>query len=193
VAGWLKDRGIGKAEALTYRVGVVGSPDYGHGQHLGRLSIPYLRHDGQPVKVRFRCLLDKEHDCREHKHGKYNDIAGGHARMFNVSAIHSAGDVIHVAEGEFDAMVLQKVGLPAVAIPGANSWNPRHRRMLAGFRRVYVWGDGDGAGADFNERICQALSRARAVRVPHKSDVNNIYLAGGADALMALIAEEDRP
>ena len=190
-AGWLKARGIGRKEADTARLGVVADPAPGHGKYRGMLSIPYLRHDGQPVAVRFRCLAD--HDHRELFHGKYNTIAGDPVRTYNVGAIHLADDVINVTEGEFDALVLQKVGLHAVAIPGAHSWNGRHRRMLAGFRRVYVWGDGDDAGAEFTNKVCRALRSARGVAVPQGKDVTDIYLAGGAEALYALIDKEDRP
>lgn len=188
-AGWLKARGIGRKEADTARLGVVADPAPGHGRYVGMLSIPYLRHDGEPVAVRFRCLADHEHEY----HGKYNTMAGDPVRTYNVGAIFQADDVIHVTEGEFDALILTKVGLHAVAIPGANSWKGRHRRMLAGFRRVYVWGDGDDAGAEFINRVCRALRSARGVTVPRGKDVTDIYLAGGADALLALIAEEDRP
>ena len=195
-AGWLKARGIGRKEADTARLGVVIDPAPGHGKYRGMLAIPYLRHDGQPVQVRFRCLVNHGEgvSCRDAGgHGKYMTISGDPVRTDTVRAIHEADDVIHVTEGEFDALVLQKVGLHAVAIPGAHAWNGRHRRMLAGFRRVYVWGDGDDAGAEFTNKVCRALRSARGVAVPQGTDVTDLYLAGGAEALYALIDKEDRP
>lgn len=184
-AHYLRGRGIGRVEAEQARLGAVIDPAAGHGHYRGMLSIPYLRHDGQPVAIRFRRLAGEG--------PKYLSMKGDPARTYNVRAIHEAEDVIHVTEGEFDALILGKVGLPAIAIPGANSWSGRHRRMLAGFRRVYVWGDGDTAGAEFTNRVCRALRSARGVRVPRDSDATDLYLAGGADALHALIAKEDRP
>jgi DNA primase len=110
-------------------------------------------------------------------------------RMFGISAVHTADDTIHVAEGELDAMILNKIGLPAVAIPGATLWQGRHRRMLAGFSRVYVWGDPDDAGAEFINKLCRSLRSAKGVRL-RAGDVTDTYLAGGADALYALIKKE---
>lgn len=188
-ARYLVSRGIDRQVAATSLLGVVADPFPGHERYRGFLSIPYLRFDGQPVGIRFRCLADHTH--REFGHGKYMSISGDPVRTYGVQAIHRAGDTIHVAEGEFDSLILGKVGMPAIAIPGANSWNGRHRRMLAGFKRVYVWGDPDDAGADFTNRICRALRSARGVRL-RKGDVTDTYLAGGADALHALIKEEDR-
>jgi DNA primase len=110
------------------------------------------------------------------------------ARVFNTGAIHKARDVIHVAEGEFDAMVLCMCGLPAIAIPGASGWASHHRRMLAGFRRVYVWGDPDDAGADFINRVSRSMRQARGVQL-RVGDVTETYLDGGAEALLSLIEE----
>jgi DNA primase len=112
------------------------------------------------------------------------------SRVFNVRAIHQAGDEIHVTEGEFDAIILSKIGLPAVAIPGAKAWKGHHRRMLAGFSRVYVWGDPDDAGAEFVQKVTRSLRSAKGVRL-RGGDVTDTYLAGGADALLALIARKE--
>jgi len=60
--------------------------------------------------------------------------------------------------------------------------------MLAGFSRIYVWGDPDDAGAAFMQRVCKALRQAKAVNL-RDGDVTETYLAGGADALLALIEE----
>lgn len=184
---YLRARGIDQQTARTFRLGVVADPLPGHERFRGFLAIPYLDRDGQPLSMRFRCLA--EHDHRAHGHGKYMSITGEPARVYNIGAIHQAEDDVHVAEGEFDALVLTLVGLPAVAIPGANGWQSHHRRMLAGFSRVWVWGDPDDAGADFTARVCRALRSAKGVRL-RRGDVTDTYLAGGAAALHALITKE---
>jgi DNA primase len=108
-------------------------------------------------------------------------------RVFNIGAIHRAGDEIHVTEGEFDAIILNAIGLPAVAIPGANGWRAHHRRMLAGFSRVWVWGDPDDAGAQFTQKVTRSLKQAKGVRL--SADINDTYIANGksADALLSLL------
>lgn len=83
--------------------------------------------------------------------------------------------------GNCDAMTLEQLGLHAVAIPGVKAWKSYHRRMLAGFSRVYVWADPDEAGQDLADTITNAMRQARQVRLT--ADVNDTYMQGGADAL----------
>ncbi|GAA0967319.1 toprim domain-containing protein [Actinocorallia libanotica] len=179
-AKYLLGRGIGKEVAATFRLGVVADPYPGHERFHGFLAIPYLDRNGRPLTVRFRCLV--EHNHRDFFHGKYMSIPDDPPRMFNIGAIHRAGDEIHVCEGELDAIILTMLGLHAVAIPGAQLWKGRHRRMLAGFSRVWVWGDPDDAGADFTRKICRSLRTAKGVRL-RVGDVTDTYLAGGAEAI----------
>lgn len=181
-------RGITEEAARTHRLGVVREP---HPEHIGKegwLAIPYLGHDGKPVQIRFRCLED--HRCKDIEfHSKYKSLEGDPSRMYNVQAIIRPGDEIHVAEGELDAIVLNQLGYPAVAIPGAQSYLPHHRRMLAGFSRIYVWGDPDESGAKLATAMTRSLGQAVSVRL-EVGDVNETYLALGEtgihDALLAL-------
>jgi DNA primase len=116
--------------------------------------------------------------------------AGETTIIYNVNAIHDAKHVLHVTEGEFDAMILQQIGLPAVAFPGAKSFKGHHGRMLAGFNRLWVWGDPDAAGAEFVTKVTNRLPRsARGVKLTH-GDVTDTFLAGGAKALVSLIDGE---
>lgn len=113
-------------------------------------------------------------------------------RVFNVRGIHMADNTIHIAEGEFDTMILSKVfGGCSTGFPGASSWKPHHRRMLSGFNRVFVWGDPDEAGAEFMQRVTRQVRQAKGVRLT-TGDVTDTYIKGGADALTSLIEKEDR-
>lgn len=179
----LHRRGIDRATAATFRVGVVPDDAFpGHGRYRGWLAIPYLDQFGKPLSMRFRCPFNHEHEG----HGKYMSLPDEPARMFNIGAIHRAGTEIHLCEGEFDAMVLNRIGLHAVAIPGVQAWRPHHRRMLAGFSRVWVWADPDDAGADFARRVTQQLRSAKAVRL-RLGDVSDTYIQAGAQGLLSLI------
>jgi len=152
------------------------------------VSIPYLDREGAPLSMRFRCI--QEHDHRAHGHGKYMSMSHEPMRVFNVRGIHMADNTIHIAEGEFDTMILAKVfGGASAGFPGASSWRPHHRRMLAGFNRVFVWADPDDAGADFTQRVCRQVRQAKGVRLTD-GDVTDTYLKGGADALTSLIEKE---
>lgn len=187
-ARYLLGRGIDRQVAAMFRLGVVDDPFPGHERHRGKLAIPYLDKDGKALTMRFRCL--QAHNCRDYNHGKYMSITDDPARVFNIRAIHQADDEVHVTEGELDAAILCKVGLHAVAIPGVKAWKNHHRRMLAGFSRVWVWGDPDDAGADFVNRLCRAMRSAKGVRL-RDGDVTETYLAGGDEALYALVKQEE--
>ncbi len=190
-AQYLVNRGIDKSLAVGARLGVVTSEPYpGHDRYAGWLAIPYLRHDGQAVSIRFRCISE---GCEHQGHGKYMSVTGDPARTYNVSAVHESGDVLMVTEGEMDTLILKKVGYHSIAIPGASGWSNHHRRLLAGFRRVYVWGDGDQAGSEFSNRVCRSLRSAQGVHLPRGADVNSLYSSEGAEALHQLVKEEDRP
>lgn len=185
---YLMDRGLEPEVMDTFRVGSVVDPLPGHGRYRGRLSIPYLGLDGKALTIRFRCFED--HDHREKGHGKYESVIGDIPRIYNVGAIARAEDTIHVTEGEFDAMILEQCGLPAIAIPGAKMYRPHHRRLLAGFSRVWIWSDPDDAGAELLNKISAGLRQAKGVRL-REGDVTETYLAGGESAIHELIETKE--
>ncbi len=189
-ARYLLARGIDRETAVTFRLGVVADPAPGHARFTGFLAIPYLGHRREPRALRFRCL--QEHDHREHGHGKYMAVADEPARLFNVAAIHQADDEIHLCEGELDAILLNRIGLPAVAVSGSHAWRAHYRRDLAGFNGVWVWADPDDAGAELANRVTRALRTAKPVRL-RDGDVTETYQAGGAQALHDLITSASRP
>lgn len=184
-AVYLSARGIDRSVAATFRLGVVSNPFPGHSRFTGFLSIPYLDRERKALTLRFRCL--QEHDHRAYGHGKYMSLPEDPARVYNIKSIHEADDEIHVCEGEMDAITLNVIGLPAIAIPGAQGWRPHHRRMLAGFSRVWVWGDPDDAGAQFTQKVTNSLRQAKGVRL-QGDDVNTTFIKHGEQALLDLIA-----
>ena len=186
---YLLSRGFTREAVERFRLGVVAEPTVEHQRFRNMLAIPYLDKTGMPLTVRFRCLEDHSH--REHRHGKYNSITGDPGRMFNIRAVHDADDVIHLTEGELDCVVLSQLGYYAVAMPGATSFKARHRRMLAGFSRIYVWGDPDEAGGEFVTKVMNALRQAIPI-TPKGGDVNEVLLLEGEDAIRELVEQAER-
>lgn len=192
VEDWLARRGIDAETARMFRLGCVGfDPAPGHERMEGWLAIPYLgiskAGEEQVWTMRFRCIQD--HDCKEHKHGKYQTLSGDPSRMYNVRAVKLAGQDISVCEGEMDAIILTKAGFPAVAMPGATSWRRHHARMLDGFQRVFIWGDPDDAGRKFSNEVAKTLGRSARIVHLKDGDVNETFLSGGREALEELIEE----
>lgn len=179
--GWLRARGIDKDIAQRFRLGVADEPMPGHMHARGWLAIPYLDLHQTPLSIRFR-----RPDWADTSGPKYLSLEGERSRVFNVAAIRDAADTICVTEGEFDTMVLTKLGYHSVAIPGANGWQSHHRRLLADFQKVLVFGDSDEAGASFARKVTQSLRSARSVHLPEGLDVTDLHLEDN-DHLVELI------
>lgn len=180
---YLGSRGIGPAEAATFHLGVARNPLTGHEQYAGRLAIPYLTPSG-PVNIRFRCI--EQHACEGH--AKYLSLPDGGSNLFNVLDLKKDSPFVCVAEGEIDTLTLSMCGLPAVGVPGVNTWQSHFSRCLEDFDTVYAFGDGDDAGGKFSSFLAKE-AKARPISMPRGMDVNAIYQAHGADGVRRLIAE----
>jgi DNA primase len=182
---YLRERGISLVTAERFRLGVVADPITGHEQYEGRLAIPYLgaMGYGHPTGIRFRALNGEE--------PKYLGIGGAATRLFNLNAIVTAGDSIHITEGELDAIILTQAGYHAVGVPGANAWKRHHPRLFAGFNKVFIWGDGDKAGQSFSRTVFESVDTGIIVGMPVGKDVNDLYLAEGEAGLHRALGLDD--
>jgi len=182
---YLAGRGIDQAAALSAGLGVVRDPLPGHEYLVGRLAIPYLTPAG-PVNYNFRCMQD--HSCKEvHPHqGKYMMWHGLPVTLYNVEALHVAGQSIAAAEGEIDALSSTLAGIPCVGISGATKWQDHWKNVFEDFSSVYAWQEGDDAGKKFGDRMVAEVNAIRVV-LPAREDVNSIWVASGTEALRARI------
>lgn len=175
---YLQARGIDQDSAEKFRLGVVNDSSFNN----GRLAIPSLLPDGGVYSIRFRRLGEDG--------PKYRGMAGVQTRLFNVRAVHEAGDEIHVTEGELDAVILDSLGYNAVAVCGSESWKRHHPRMLAGFQRVYVWGDGDDAGKKFSATVRDSLLTAKECKLDAGADVTDTFMAYGHEGIKKAMGED---
>jgi DNA primase len=134
------------------------------------------------VNIRFRCL--QQHECEGHP--KYLSAEGAGTNLYNVLDLKRDSPFICVAEGEIDTMSLSLAGLPAVGVPGVDTWQKHFSRCLEDFEVIYAFGDGDKAGSKFSNFLARE-TRARPIRMPPGEDCNSLYVKGGADALRRLI------
>lgn len=160
-----------------YRIGYVADPSPGHEDVRGFISVPYLTPDGECIALRFRRLGEGG--------PKYLSMAGDSPRMFNTQALERGTRNICVTEGEFDTLIAEQCGLPAVGIPGANAWQSVWKRLLVQFDAVYVLHDDDEPGRELVAKI--AASGLDSVRpVPMTGgDVTTLYREHGRDGLRA--------
>lgn len=179
-AEYLEGRGIDLEYARSSALGVVVDPLPGHEGLTGRLAIPYLTDFG-PVNMTFRCIED--HDCKGAHSDKYRKWQGVGSCMYGVQAIARADEWIAITEGELDALTLNMIGVPAVGIPGTETWLEHWPNVLEDFSRVYVFSDGDNAGEILWKNVSRAVDNAVRIPMPHGEDVNSMYNREGADYL----------
>lgn len=182
---YLVKRGLTKETVESFRLGLVEDPlpESGHDFQTGRLSIPYITQTGV-VQIRFRAIPYTGIPGDPEPSPKMKSEAGAGSTIFNVRALNSSDPTIYVCEGEFDAMSAVQAGLPAIGIPGANSWQPVYGRLLR-FRRVVILADNDdhGEGMKFAETVQASTRGARIVLMPKDHDVNSFLIENKEEGL----------
>ncbi|MFF8629662.1 toprim domain-containing protein [Streptomyces werraensis] len=193
----MRARGLGDV-ADKFGLGYVGSALTGHEQRSGMLVIPYLRPAGGPhgtATIRFRCIADecvRDEDGEylaptrkeNHRgHGKYMTVPGDSPRLFNTRALITSTPHIVITEGEFDAMVWEAVGVPAIAYQGTSSWRDHFIPPLRGIETVYIIADGDKPGMEAAEKLAALLPNAKVVVLGEGHDSNSYLHEYGAVAL----------
>ena len=177
---YLVERGITMEAAKHARLGVVLEPLTGHETYINRLAIPYLTRSGV-VDIRFRSM-----DLSE---PKYMGMAGATTHLYNVGAFFRATSFISICEGEIDTITLDSVcGIPAVGVPGVNNWKKHYTRLLSDFEKVFLFADGDNAGAEFGKNLSRELGNLVVVQMPDGEDVNSMYRIHGAEYFRNKIA-----
>ena len=162
---YLEDRGITRDLQDEYLLGVCDDV------RPGWLTIPYMRPSGV-LWFNYR---------NPDPNGKPKYKSHGHRHLYNTEALDIADQtgVIHICEGEFDAIIATWLGFPAVAIPGAmNFINNKHwHELFRGYPTVRVLADPDEAGEAMASAVLDAIPAARIIRLP--ADVTDTYLAHG--------------
>lgn len=179
VAPYLESRGIRRDTAERWQLGYVETPLPGHEDFGGRLAIPYLTPAG-PLCIKFRCV--ESHDCKAAGCVKYLGEPNEN-RLFGVWNFRHDDPVIHICEGELDAIVATQAGVRAVGVPGATQWRPYWDHLFEGYDEVVLLRDGDAAGRKMGETLMGRLPNLRAVKMPEGEDVSSFVLAHGGDAL----------
>lgn len=135
-----------------------------------RISIPIRNQFGLLINIRLydplasgktggRKMLNYKRDGEERSFGSP-------PVLFPFSALASKGSQVLICEGEWDAILLNQLGMPTITgTSGASSWPSEYSRMLAGRDVVLVF-DNDEAGTSGAELVTAALRDiATSIRV----------------------------
>lgn len=175
---YLQTRGVAKETAARYQIGAVREPVSGDEEYAGMLALPYINAGGV-CAIRFRGLPG-------HEGPKYLSKHGAKSHLYSVTSLLTEAPVVAICEGEFDAMTLNQCGIPAVGVPGVNTWQDHWALLFDDFDRIVVVCDGDKAGKDFGARLAgDRLSHLNVslVHMPADADANSFFLAHGGQAL----------
>ena len=175
IVPYLQSRGITEQTATMFRLGFVREPEMGHEPYVGKLAIPYLTPTGV-IDIRFRSL-------NADSGPKYMSRPGATTHIFNINALGDDSNVLAICEGELDTVVATQAGFSAVGLPGANNWKSFYNRVLADWEKVILLCDGDNAGREMAKHLSRELDNVFPVFMPEGQDVNDVYLAEGADGL----------
>jgi len=190
VLSYLAARALDQDAVDGALLGLVSDPDPAHEQYRGRLAIPFITPTGV-VSMRFRCLED--HRCADVDCPKYLGVAGADSHLYNVQALHDATTKIGVAEGELDALVATRAGLPSVGCPGASSWKSYYYRLFDDFEFVYVLGDGDPAGRKWALGLVPNIPGAVSRVMPAGHDVTSFVVEHGEQMLLDFVTPSMQP
>lgn len=187
----LAERGISEQVAARFQLGTVTEPINGHEMYEGWISIPYITANDSCVGFKFRRINDGK--------PKYGSPTGQKAHLYNVADVLIMSPYIVICEGELDAVITSgMLGIPAVGVPGVQSWKPHFPKLFNGYDTVYVVGDNDvkedgsNPGADFAKRVSSEIINSQIVTLPAGLDINDYYLAYGSDATKALLVGESK-
>lgn len=162
----------------------------------GMITIPYIT-AGNVVAIRGRTWPHSDDDF-DHWPGdpyepfknKYKTCAGTPTRLYNSDACWNT-DEIYITEGEFDALILQQNGLPAIGAPGAEAWQESWDDYLTPLKRVWLLYDRDPAGekgaAKLTERIGSKVRRVHLSEEGTKCDPTMFFAQHTLNDFVAIL------
>jgi putative DNA primase/helicase len=130
------------------------------GKEVPAVEIPYADRDGELLTTRYRIAVEGNDKFRWEK-GSKTTLYGLH----KLEEAHDAGYVL-LLEGESDCHTAWYRGLPAVGVPGVDSWRDEWAEHLKGIPKIFVVVEPDEAGKKLGEKLtkCEALE-GRLIKV----------------------------
>ncbi len=142
------------------------------------VRISYRDMNAQETAVRYRVALEKSEEIDERfkwRTGSKTSLYG----LWRLETIRKAGWVVLV-EGESDAQTLWYHGIPALGIPGADTWKPAWAEDLEGIEKVFAVIEPDKGGATLREKLGASAigERLYLVDLGEHKDASWLYLSG---------------
>jgi putative DNA primase/helicase len=113
------------------------------------VRIPYRNENGEEAAVRFRVALEKSEEGDDRFRWRAGDKAMLYG-LWRLEKIRKAGWVVLV-EGESDTQTLWYHGIPALGIPGVDTWKKEWAGYLDGIEKIYVVVEPDKGGESLRD------------------------------------------
>ena len=151
------------------------------GWNGSRITIPVFGRDGEVLFFRFAKSPAYTSDSP-----KMLSEVGSGVELYGWETLARKPYRIVICEGEFDRLVLEANGIPAVtSTAGANVFLQDWAPYFEPIRRIYICFDRDKAGARGAETVKAVLPRAKIVTLPaevgEKGDVTDYFVRLGRD------------
>ena len=137
-----------------------------------RLAMPYYDTDGQEVARRYRWSLTGKKRFTWARGSKLHPYG-----LWKLAEATTAG-YVYLVEGESDAQTLWSYGLPALGVPGADTFKTEWAHYLDGLK-VYAWKEPDQGGETFVKAVAKALADFYIMEPPTgRKDVSEAHTLG---------------
>jgi len=129
-----------------------------------RISIPLKDEKGEYIGLKLR---KDPHSCVENENNKYIYYPSGiETTIYNAEKLKDAKDKVFLAEGEFDAKILESKGLVAVSNPGAGIFKDEWvEKFFKNIKEVYICFDNDVPGKTGAIMVAKKLSRISGIKI----------------------------
>ena len=182
----LEEYAKAKALPVDFLVGLGLATVYLQGRPCVR--IPYCDTDGTEIGARIRLSMTGKN--------RFRWRTGTRAMPYGLERLDDARQAgyIVLVEGESDAQTLWYHDLPALGIPGANTWRPEWAQYLIGLT-TYAWQEPDQGGQTFARTIGKTLPEVRIITAPQgRKDVSECHVLGDdVPALLQHLMAEAKP
>lgn len=163
-------------------------------EHNGNIAIPFYE-KGKIVLIKYR----PPHKVTNGQPKSFRE-KGGKPVLLNMA---KTKDKLIICEGEFDAMIVwQVVGdkYDVTSIPSGtkdDGWLITCWDYIRKYKRVFLWGDSDEPGREFNAKMSKRVGRELTSLIPHLDangdespykDPNELFKVHGEEAVKLSIA-----
>jgi len=152
------------------------------GWNGARITIPIFNRDGEVAF--FKLARDPENPADG---PKMLATPGGRAELYGWGSLITRPKRLIICEGEFDRLVLEGRGFPAVtSTAGALTFRPEWAAHVESIPEIYICFDRDEPGREGGARVARLIPHARIVELPEEvgagGDVTDFFVRLGRTA-----------